>query len=138
MLTCQFPFGCCAMLCWPRQVGAAAESNFIGGKVCTMRLLVALWLCFLITPCWRTVAADQRVTAPPKTRLYSPVADHVYLQEICRIVPTNKPVTALAAWQHAIYAVRDGVLCRLHESVLEVVNNAPAGLSRLFVLDGKM
>ena len=103
-----------------------------------MRLLVSVWFCFLATLCWRTVEADQRVTAPPKARLYSPVADDVYLQEIGRKVPTNKPVTALAAWQHAIYAVRDGVLCRLHESELEVVKNAPAGLSRLFVLDGKM
>lgn len=103
-----------------------------------MRLRVSVWLCFVATLCWRTVEADQRVTAPPKTRLYSPVADHVYLQEIGRKVPTGKPVTALAAWQHAIYAVRDGVLCRLHESELEVVKNAPAGLLRLFVLDAKM
>ena len=79
-----------------------------------MRLRVSLWLCFVVTLCWRTVEADQRVIGPPKTRLYSPVADQVYLQEIGRKVPTDKPVTALAAWQRAIYAVRDGVLCRLH------------------------
>ena len=138
MLTCLLPFGCCAMLCWPRKSARRRKVTSSAKGFITMRLLVSVWFCFVATLCWRTVEADQRVTAPPKARLYSPVADDVYLQEIGRKVPTNKPVTALAAWQHAIYAVRDGVLCRLHESELQVVKNAPAGLSRLFVLDGKM
>src|SRR4051812_31504020 len=112
MLTCHsVRMLCHAGLAAPS--GRAVESTFFDEKVFTMRLLVSLWLCFMVTLCWRTVEADQRVTAPPKTRLYSPVADHVYLQEIGRRVPTDKPVTALAVWQDAIYAVRDGVLCRL-------------------------
>jgi hypothetical protein len=103
-----------------------------------MRLRVSQWLFFVAIMCCATVDAEQRVTAPPKTRLYSPVPDKVYLQEIGRKVPTDKPVAALAAWKDAIYAVRDGVLCRLNGSKLQVLESAPTDLSRIFVFDGKM
>ena len=49
-----------------------------------MRLLVSVWFCFVAMLWWRTVEADQRVIAPPKARLYSPVVDNVFLQEIGR------------------------------------------------------
>ena len=92
----------------------------------------------MIALCWRSVGADQRTTAPPENPLYSPVADHVYLQEIGQKVPTDKPVTAMAAWQDEIYAVSDAKLHRLHEGELQAIENAPSGLRRLFVLDGKL
>ncbi len=103
-----------------------------------MHRCTSLLLGLVIASSSQTAIAAPRVTAPPKHRLYSAAVDDVYLQEIGRKVPSEKPVTALAVWQDEIYALLDGVLHRLDESEFNVVKNAPAGLRRLFVLDGKL
>jgi hypothetical protein len=116
----------------------ASKRIFFGEKVFAMRLLVVLWLCIVALFSCSLAEAEQRVVAPPINRHYSPIADDVYLQEIGQKVPTEKPVTALAAWKGAIYAVRNGDLCRLHGNALQVVKNVPRNLAQLFVLGGKM
>jgi hypothetical protein len=103
-----------------------------------MRPLMHLFFGFLVSLAWQTVGNAERTIAPPKNPLYTPVADRVFLQEIGRKVATDKPVTALAAWQGEIYAVLGGDLHRLNESHLQVLKNAPSALRRLFVLDGKL
>jgi hypothetical protein len=66
------------------------------------------------------------------------VADDVYLQEIGQKIPTEKPVTALAAWQDDVYALSDGRLLRLRDGTLQDVDRAPSGLQRMFVFDGQL
>lgn len=97
-------------------------------------LLIGLWSALTL----RHVEAAPRVIVPPEQRLYSAVADEVYWQEIGRKVPTDKPVTSLAAWQGEVYAVLGGALHRLGENEPQAIKNAPAGLQRLFVLDEKV
>ncbi len=87
---------------------------------------------------WQPANATTRVIAPPEHRLYSAVADHVYLQETGRKIPTEKPITTLAAWQDQVFAVLVGKLYRLKENKLQAEQHAPTGLQRLFVLDGKL
>ena len=95
-------------------------------------------LALVIEGGWQTAIAAPRVIKPPEQRLYSTVADQVYLQEIGRKVSTEKPVTALAAWHDELYGVLDGRLHRLDENEFQVVARAPSGLRRLFALDGKL
>jgi len=70
--------------------------------------------------------------------MYSAVADDVYLQEIGHKIPTESPVTALAAWQGELYALSGGRLHRLQAERLRTVETAPSGLQRLFVVDEKL
>ena len=102
-----------------------------------LRNMLAL-LTLVMALSWNPVCAERRTTAPPKNPLYSAIADDVYLQEIGQKVPTDKPVTAVAAWQDEIYAVSEGKLLRLHDGKLEAVEKSPSGLQQLFVLDGKL
>ncbi len=103
-----------------------------------MQRWTTLLLGLMISNGLQMANAAPRRTAPPEHRLYPSVADHVYLQEIGRKVPTEKPLTALAAWQDELYAVLDGRLHRLNENEFQAVKSAPAGLRRLIVLDGKL
>lgn len=79
-----------------------------------------------------------RVTLPPANPLYKPVPDSVYQQEIGSQVHTEKPVTAVAVWQGAVFAVVDGALARLESGKLQPVKKAPASIRRLMALAGKL
>jgi hypothetical protein len=103
-----------------------------------MRTAVPGLLGLLVVLLWCSVGGAQRTIAPPKNPLYSPVADDVYLQEVGTKVPTDVPVTALAACRGKIYAVKDGSLCELTGTTLEGVQDSPQGIRRLFVLDGML
>jgi hypothetical protein len=103
-----------------------------------MLRLASLLLGFVVAIDSQTASAAPRVTAPPEQRLYSPVADDVYSQEVGRQVPTAKPVTALAISQDGVYVLMDGALHRLIDNTLQAVTSAPSGLLRLFVFDGKL
>ncbi len=103
-----------------------------------MRRCVVLFVGLAIAFSWQAADAKPRATAPPEKPLYKPVADHVFQQEVGRKVPTEKPVTALAAWQGEIYAVLDGTLHRLEGSKLKAVKSSPAGLRRLVALNGQL
>ncbi len=126
------------MLAMPRHIVNGDGKNVFTLEFYAMRQIILLSLSLVIASYLRTVDAAPRVIAPPDHRLYSPVADQVYLQEIGRKLPTDQPVTALAAWKGEIYAVVGGGLRRLHESELQVVRNAPGKLQQLFALGGKL
>lgn len=81
---------------------------------------------------------SERFIAPPQKPLYAAVADEVYLQEIGEKIPTDAPVTGIAACQDEVFAVIEGVLHKLEKSKLQTVKEAPTGLRRLFVFDGTL
>lgn len=85
-----------------------------------------------------SVRAESRKIAPPKSPLYSPIVDDVYLQEVGRKIATEKPVTALAAWDNGFFALAEGNLLRIVDGDLQPVPDAPSGLQRLFVFDGRL
>jgi hypothetical protein len=102
-----------------------------------MHRIVAALLTFATLVTCRTVSAERRTTRPPENPLYKTIADDVYLQEVGRKIVTDQPVTALAALENKILAIADGKLLKLAGETLQPVDNAPAALQRLFVLDGK-
>ncbi len=69
---------------------------------------------------------------------WKPVADDVYLQEVGEKLPTDKPVTSLAVLGGSLYAVMDGAVHVLRDGALTVAQGAPAGVTRMRVLDGSL
>ena len=83
-------------------------------------------------------SADSVTIVPPglytnaaQRRLWKPVADDVYLQEVGGQVRTAQPVTALAPYQGTLYAVTGGKLKMLSQQALQDLPGAPAGIRRL-------
>jgi hypothetical protein len=64
-------------------------------------------------------------------RLWKPVADDRYLQEIGEKLQTSNAVTALAIRQGVLYLVEGATLKRLGAEKLEEVPGAPRGIQRL-------
>jgi len=58
-------------------------------------------------------------------RLWKPVADEVYLQEVGQKIKTDKPVTAVAVHKGEAYVIVGGALHLLRNGGLEEVANAP-------------
>src|SRR5436190_11562994 len=83
-----------------------------------------------------TVSPPGRYTNAEPHRLWKPVADTAYLQEIAEKVATDKPVTAVVVNQDSVYAVVGGTLQRLQDGVLKDAPGAPAGVRRLRSLGG--
>ncbi len=67
-------------------------------------------------------------------RLWKPVRDAVYLQEIGERVPTDRPVTAVALFKGSVFAVVGPTLQTLRNGMLSDVPGAPAGVKRLRAL----
>ena len=54
------------------------------------------------------LAAGLHADGKEKKALWKPLADEVYLQEVGRKIPTDKPVTAVVVWKGRLYAVVGG------------------------------
>lgn len=82
------------------------------------------------------VSPPGRYTNSELRRLWKPVADTVYLQEVGEKIATDKPVTSIAVYQNSAYAVVGGTLHRLQDGVLQPIPDAPGGVNRLRSLGG--
>jgi len=69
-------------------------------------------------------------------RLWKPVPDGVYLQEVGEKIVTDKPVTSVALHSNVICAVIDGELKRVQGAHLSDFSGAPKGIRRLRILAG--
>src|SRR5438477_4292394 len=67
-------------------------------------------------------AASSEATAP---RLWKPVADEVYLQEVGAKILTDKPVTCVAVYSNTVYIVVGGEIKLLQDTVLADAPGAP-------------
>jgi hypothetical protein len=65
------------------------------------------------------------------TRLYKPVADDVYLQEVGSSISTAQPVTAVAVLNSRAYAVIGGQVSAVSGDSLQPLAGAPSGVRRL-------
>jgi hypothetical protein len=79
--------------------------------------------------------SDLPGTVSPQ-HFWKPVPDEVYLQEIGEQLPTDKPVTSIAVYSRALYAVVGGKLEVLSDRVLKEVHDAPKDVRRLRSLAG--
>jgi len=64
-------------------------------------------------------------------RLWNPVADTVYEQEVGEKITTAEPVTAVAVHGGSVHAVVGGVLMSLQDNKLTKVAGGPEGITRL-------
>lgn len=71
-------------------------------------------------------------------RLWQPVADDVYLQEVGSQIETDRPILSVAHYQGVLYALTDQGGHELVGQQLRRVADLPAGLQRLRVLDGAL
>jgi hypothetical protein len=74
----------------------------------------------------------------PGERLWKPVADEVYLQEVGSQIKTDQPVLSVAVYDGTLYAVTAQGGYTLRDDRLERLAELPAGLERLRVLDGAL
>ncbi len=106
-------------------------------------LLTATCLCCLSVcqqmrdaPAGEATAHISSNTSPH--RLWEPVADTPFLQEIGEKVFTDKPVTALALYQSQLYCVVGGKTQVLRNGKVQDMTGGPAGVRRLRSLDGAL
>ena len=85
-----------------------------------------------------TASPPGAYTNTTSRRLWKPVADEPYLQEIGEKIVTDKPTTAIAVYQESVHVVVGGILKVLREGVLKDAPGAPAGIKRLRSLGGAL
>ena len=74
----------------------------------------------------------------PPHRLWQPVADDVYLQEVSVKVATESPVQSVASLSETCYAVMDGLIYQLSGTTLEAMTSSPQDVQRLLALDNNL
>ena len=74
--------------------------------------------------------------SPP--RLWKPVADDVYLQEIGEKITTDKAVTSVAIYSNTLYLVVGGELKLLRDAAFQDSTGAPKNVRRLRSLGGAL
>jgi hypothetical protein len=94
-----------------------------------------LWAAGLILVAGTVQAADPFLRSPDE-RLWKPVADDVYLQEIGSQIKTDEPILSVAFHDGTLYAVTATGGYVLAGDRLECAPQLPAGVHRLRVLDG--
>lgn len=82
--------------------------------------------------------ANRTLAESTPYRLWKPVADEVYLQEVGEKVSTAQPVTAVAIHDGRLYAVVGGAVKVLADGKLNDAPGAPLGVTRLRSLDGAL
>ncbi len=85
----------------------------------------------------RAEASPQGAYANPAMRkLWKPVADEPYAQEIGEKIVTEKPATSIAVRKGSVYVVVGGTLKLLRDGALIDAPSAPSGIKRLRSLGG--
>lgn len=98
-------------------------------------LVCVAMLCGLMIP---AAQADRLLEALEEHRRWEPIVDDVYLQEHERRIETVSPVTAVALFNHTLYAVMGGVVHELIGDRLVSVPEAPQGMQSLHALNGAL
>ena len=115
------------------------KTLFVNLSTClNIRMVATISFCIATAFIASDVNAAQPgvATNAEQRRLWKPVADEPYLQEIGEKIVTDKPVTSVAVYKDSVYAVVGGTLKELREGVLKDVAGAPAGITRLRSLGG--
>lgn len=115
--------------------------NFPPGSRSTFRSPIAAVI--FLTGLGLSLSTQRTLAAPPGAytnselrRLWKPVADEPYLQEIGEKIVTDKPATSVAVFKDAVFVVVGGKLKVLREGALQDSLGAPVGINRLRPLGG--
>jgi hypothetical protein len=98
-----------------------------------MRFLILFFSIQVIFNPLQIASADDLYAV--KERLWKPVNDEVYLQEVSAKVKTDKPVTSLAIYEGQCYVVMGGHVYKLQNDALTPFKGAPEALNRLITAD---
>jgi len=101
-----------------------------------LKLLDAPLVLTVASLCLAMTAAAQ--TDTNVDRLWKPVADDVYLQEIGEKIITDKPITSVAIYNSTAYVVVGGGVKVVRGGELQDLVGAPKGVQRLRSLDGAL
>ena len=74
----------------------------------------------------------------PTNRLWNPVPDNIYLQELGQKIPLDKPATSIAAFNNQCYVVVEGSIHMLSGESIHPVMSAPVNVKRLKSMNGKL
>ena len=110
---------------------AAALSRYVFISAC-------IWLTNTLPAATPAPRNDRTATGSELRRLWAPVEDEVYLQEVGKKFVTDRPATAVAVRGDAAYVVVGGTLKTLRDGALPGVDGAPGGVKRLRSLDGAL
>jgi hypothetical protein len=77
-------------------------------------------------------------SAAVEQKLWKPVADEGYLQEVGERLATDQPVTAVAIYKDELHAVVGGELRVLRAGALQEVTSAPKGISLVRAFDNAL
>ena len=73
-----------------------------------------------------------------KNRMWQPVEDNVYLQEVSQKIPTDKEVKSVAVYEDKIYAIIGEKIFQLENNSFSEIISSPANSERLLTIDGKL
>ena len=73
--------------------------------------------------------------AQESEKFWKPIADEVYLQEVARKIPFDKPVSSIGAIQDQVLMVIESQVYQLKNDQFELLKKAPQGVNRLISLD---
>ena len=126
-----------------RQLGLPFAATVLKKTLQRAPLLSLPAACVFLASLATSLFAPSATAAPPGAftnaelrRLWKPVADEPYLQEIGEKIVTDKPATAIAVFQDSVYVVVGGTLKVLREGALTDAPGAPTGITRLRSLAG--
>lgn len=102
-----------------------------------MKRNLKLALIFVLT-CQFIVFAEDSYLRSPDERMWTPVADAVYLQEVGSQVASENPFITLAAFDGSVFVSTGEAVYEWDGVSLSPIAEAPAGLKRLRVVDGAL
>ena len=102
-----------------------------------MKTIISLLKSMLLLSILTSSVIAQDIPTPAQ-KLWKAQPDEVYLQEVEKKIQTEKPVSAIAAYNGHCYAVIDGVICRLVNDLFEGEKSAPVGVKRVITLNGDL
>lgn len=96
------------------------------------KTLIFLFLTFYVG----TLLYGQKLYDPP--RLWEPMHDDVYLQEVAKKISTEKPVQSIALLEENCFVVIEGDVFKIKDDGLLSISDSPTNVSRLISLDGSI
>ena len=74
----------------------------------------------------------------PTNRLWNPVPDNIYLQELGQKIPLDTPATSIAAFNNQCYVVVEGSIHMLSGESIHPVMSGPVNVKRLKSMNGTL
>lgn len=117
---------------------SCAHGRFPYGYLILLYLFTVALCSFRLSPGRLVQCAIADAPGQSLRRLWTPVPDELYLQELGQKIPTGEPATSVAVHEETVYVVVGGQLKTLREDRLADATGAPTGVKRLRSLRGAL